>query len=578
MTQKHCIPHKRARSYLLISGAIAAFALGANAWAANDLDTLAKAGLDSHAADVFNTKWLGHNDLQGRVVYQTTVHTYPNGRVYAFAGHFNGKMLNPMTGQIEVNGTSIVDVTDPKHPVYVKHLVADHGGARMNMLCDGSVLPHGAPGHVYLLRENGAVQHEVWDVTDPANPTLASVPVSGLSVTHRSWWDCRTGIAYLVGGATKKSDPSYDGWNGASSPNQHLKIYDLSDPTKPVYIEDFGYPGQNPGSTFLMPGTEAQGSAPYESNGHMVVPPGVHGPIVVSTLNGNEVAGGRVINRLYMPYGVGSNGLVQIDDLDKVLPPPYGHAPCYSYPSGVTPPTPNLGCSPYKGGPQDPTDAELLAPQIGVIYMPGVEGGHSSYPYYGIPLKQYANFTDNTLRDILAVSSEETDNRCTGSPHLLYLMDITQTIGKGGDTSAEQHPWPISTVTVNDFSERPNFCSRGTRFGVHSMNENFNDPFYGKLMVSAWFDAGIQVTDIRDPYHPVQVAHFIAPITPFTQPSSATIGGVTYTAKDVSCDNTYVDDRGLLYCGDRVGGGLDIVQLTGQAAQIGGIDGEPHHH
>ena len=170
-----------------------------------------------------------------------------------------------------------------------------------------------------------------------------------------------------------------------------------------------------------------------------------------------------------------------------MLPPPYGTG--------------------QYANPARPTDAELLQSQIGVIYMPGADGGHSSMPYYGIKVKQFANFTSNNVRDILAVSSEETDNRCTGSPHLLYLMDITATIGQGGSTSAEQHPWPISTVTVDDFSGRPNFCSRGTRFGVHSMAENFNDPYYGRLMTSAWFDAGIRVTDIRDPYHPVEVAH-----------------------------------------------------------------------
>ena len=542
-----CSPRGLARTALSLSISAALSALACTtAWASNDLDTpTAKAGLNSNAADVNNAKWLGHSDLQGRVTYQTTVHTYPNGKVIAFAGHFNGTMFNPLTGQNEVNGTSLVDVTDPRKPVYLRHIVANKGGARMNMLCDGSVLPNGTAGHVYLLRENGAVSHEVWDVTDPVNSFLVSTPVSGLSVTHRSWWDCRTGIAYIVGGATRPTDPSFDGWNNKSSPNQHLKIYDLSNPAAPKYVLDFGYPGQNPGSTFVMPGTTN------------TVPPGVHGPIVVSTFNGNAVAGGKAINRLYMPYGVGSDGIVQINDLTKVLPPPYGTG--------------------HYADPKRPTDAELLQGQIGVIYMPGVEGGHSSYPYYGIPLSQYANFTDNNVRDILAVSSEETDNRCTGSPHLLYLLDITQKIGQGGSTSAEQHPWPISTVTVDDFSERPNFCSRGTRFGVHSMNENFNDPYYGKLMVSAWFDAGIRVTDIRDPYHPVEVAHFIAPITSFTQPSSATIDGVTYTSLDVSCDNTYVDDDGLLYCGDRVGGGLDIVQLTGQAAQIGGVHGKPRN-
>jgi hypothetical protein len=522
------------RRRIALSLGLAVLIAAGTAWSANDLDTLNPRGTTHpDGSNTYNTEWLGHNDLQGRTTYQTTVHTQGN-RVIAYAGHFAGKMLNPMTGVVEENGTSIVDVTDPRHPVYLKHLIADKGGARMVKLCDGNALPGTLyPGRTFLLRENGAVSHEVWDVTDPANPTWVSTPVSGLDVTHRNWWDCSTGIGYIVGGATSPKDASYDGWNAASSPNQHLKIYDLSDPYHPKYIMDFGYPGQNPGSTFVMPGTETTSRT---------VPPGVHGPIVVSTLNG------KAVNRLYMPYGVGSDGIIQINDLTKVLPPPYGTG--------------------HYNDVRSPSDAELLQGQIGVVYMPGAEGGHSAMPLYNIPLKQYKNFTNNNVRDIMAVSSEETDNRCTGSPHLLYLLDITMTIGQGGHTSAEQHPWPISTVTVDDFSGRPNFCSRGTRFGVHSPAENFQDPTYARLLTSAWFDAGIRVTDIRDPYHPREVAHFIAPVNQFTQPSSAVINGVTYTALDVSCDNTDVDNRGLRYCGDRVGGGLDIVKLTGEAEEI----------
>lgn len=520
---------------------IALLVAAGTVWAANDLDTTAARGtVQKSGADTYNMEWLGHDDLQGRTVYQTTVHTQGN-RVIAYVGHFNGKMLNPMTGVTETNGTSIVDVTDPRDPIYLKHLVASHGGARMAKLCEGSELPHGIHGKTYLLRENGAVSHEVWDVTDPANPALVSTPVTGVDVTHRNWWDCKSGIAYIVAGATKSGDGAFDGWNGNSSPAQHLKIYDLSNPASPKYIMDFGYPGQNPGSTFVMPGTEATTKT---------VPPGVHGPIVVSSFKG------KAVDRLYMPYGVGSDGIVQILDLTKVLPPPYGTG---SY-ANVS----------------KPTDAELLQGQIGVIYMPGVEGGHSAIPIYGIPLKQYRNFTDNNVRDVLAVSSEETDNRCTGSPHLMYLLDITSKIGQGGSTSAEQHPWPMSTVTVDDFSARPNFCSRGTRFGVHSPAENFDDPSYGRLLTSAWFDAGIRVTDIRDPYHPREVAHFIAPITKFTQPSTAVINGVSYTSLDVSCDNTDVDNRGLRYCGDRVGGGLDIARLTDEAAEIARDDSGAH--
>lgn len=530
----------RAHPTLCIAAATL-LALGTSAWAANDMDTPYPTGTQNpDGSNTYNTEWLGHNDLQGRTVYQTTVHSQ-NGHVVAYPGHFSGKMLNPMTGVIEENGTSVVDVTNPRHPVYLWHIAANHGGSRMVKLCDGDVLPQGQKGHVYLLRENGAVSHEVWDVTDPwtTKPTLVSTPVSGLDVTHRSWWDCASGIAYIVGGATLTTDASYDGWNNASSPNQHLKIYDLSNPASPKYIMDFGHPGQNPGSTFVIPGTE---------NTTRTVPPGVHGPVVVTTLHG------VTHNRLYMPYGVGSDGIIQINDLTKVLPPPYGTGKYVN--------------------PAKPTDDELRQGEIGHIYMPGVEGGHSTVPFYGIKLQQYVNFSNNNVRDILAVSSEETDNRCQGSPHLLYLLDITGTIGQGGSTSAEQHPWPISTVTVDDFSGqvagRPNFCARGTRFGVHSMSENMaGDPYYPRLMTSAWFDAGIRVTDIRDPYHPKEVAHFIAPVNSFTQPSGWTVNGVSGSSLDVSCDNTDVDNRGILYCGDRVGGGLDVVGLTGRPLRIG---------
>jgi len=101
------------------------------AWSANDLDTPNPRGTTHpDGSNTYNTEWLGHNDLQGRTVYQTTVHNQGH-RVIAYAGHFAGTMLNPMTGVVEENGTSIVDVTDPRHPVYLKHLIADKGGARM---------------------------------------------------------------------------------------------------------------------------------------------------------------------------------------------------------------------------------------------------------------------------------------------------------------------------------------------------------------------------------------------------------------------------------------------------------------
>jgi hypothetical protein len=76
--------------------------------------------------EAMNMKLVGFNDLQGRSAYQPTIHHQGN-RWIAYIGHHGGtdevgKPINPITGQAEFNGTSIIDVTDPAHPVYLHHL------------------------------------------------------------------------------------------------------------------------------------------------------------------------------------------------------------------------------------------------------------------------------------------------------------------------------------------------------------------------------------------------------------------------------------------------------------------------
>src|SRR5207249_10945715 len=94
--------------------------------------------------------------------------------------------------------------------------------------------------------------------------------------THRNWWECDTGIAYLVSGDLAKADPLQLGPSGWRTWRM-TKIYDLSDPAKPVFIRDFGLAGQEPGST-----------------GPITIKHGVHGPIVL----GNRVYLDRKSTRL----------------------------------------------------------------------------------------------------------------------------------------------------------------------------------------------------------------------------------------------------------------------------------------
>src|SRR5258707_10176155 len=66
-----------------------------------------------------NMRLVGYNALQARSAYQPLIHKQGD-RYIAYVGHHGGtpsvpKPVNPMTGQAEFNGTSIVDVTDPKN-------------------------------------------------------------------------------------------------------------------------------------------------------------------------------------------------------------------------------------------------------------------------------------------------------------------------------------------------------------------------------------------------------------------------------------------------------------------------------
>src|SRR3954451_13838328 len=140
-----------------------------------------------------NMRLLGHNDLQGRTAYQPTI-VKQGSRYIAYIGHHGGSTENPqpmnaLTGKNELNGTSIVDVTDPKNPKYIAHIPGavgdgEAGAAQMTRVCDGRSLGKGDPDKVYLLRAFGREGHEIWDVTDPAKPKVIT-RLLGMTDTHK---------------------------------------------------------------------------------------------------------------------------------------------------------------------------------------------------------------------------------------------------------------------------------------------------------------------------------------------------------------------------------------------------------
>jgi hypothetical protein len=181
----------------------------------------------SHSAEALNVRLVGHCDLQGRDSLQVVL----KGN-YAYVGHHRGEEFNPMTNQAEPNGTTIVDVSNPKQPKIVKHLPGFKGAESRAV----QVVEKYYDGKDYLLRNQESGEFtgfEIWDITSRSNPKRIAT-IGPLIAAHKSWWDARSGYAYLSG--------ILPGWKG-----QHLIIYDLRNPYHPKFVSSWGLAGQRPG-------------------------------------------------------------------------------------------------------------------------------------------------------------------------------------------------------------------------------------------------------------------------------------------------------------------------------------------
>jgi len=503
-----------------------------------------------------NMKLVGFSDLQARSTYQPTLHKQVvNGQVryviyaghHALAGPGEGQApagtpalssFNPLTGRNEENGTSIIDVTDVRRPRYLFHLpvpTGAGGGAQMVRVCNRN-------GREYMLRSYANAAHEIWDVTNPSSPqpvhtvnrpdgsggfVLNTDPATGpfigaqvgtagaLAGTHKNWWECDTGIAYIVG---RRGTDTAAGWRAGN----HIMIHDLSNPASPKFIRDWAMDGQQPGSK-LQP--------------HFTTAPSIHGPISTGPAGGPLSAiPGVVANRVYFAYGTSSTGIMQIVDRSKLL--------------DTSIPT------------TDFTTAEL-----GHVVMNPDNGAHTSFPIGQLTVQDFVTDTGNdvgTVREFVVLVSEATANFCDSNQvrHLTFLVDI----------SDPGRPQSVSTFQVPAASGA--FCDRGGRFGPHASNEEFGPPFYQKLTFVSYFNGGVRAIDVRDPYNPKDAAFFIPAVNANTDLRCGPFKGTpNVCVPAVQTNNVATDDRGFVFIVDRANSGMHILRLTGEAARIAGLRG-----
>jgi hypothetical protein len=104
------------------------------------------------------------------------------------------------------------------------------------------------------------------------------------------------------------------------------------------------------------------------------------------------------------------------------------------------------------------------------------------------------------------------------------------------------------------------------------MQDEFHPGFDHTLAIMSYFNAGIRAFDIRDPFDPVEVAHFVPEATPNTIETCSEVDGAEQCAHVIQTNNVNIDDRGYIYAVDRSNTGLHIVELTGTARTIVGLN------
>lgn len=460
--------------------------------------------------EAWNMALVGHHNLQGRSAYHAVAHDFGE-RTILFVGHHAGEALNPLTNQVEQNGMSVLDITDPASPQLLVHFPptsAEASGTQHVQVCDGADLPDGDAAKTYLARTDGNLGYEVLDVTDPAAPSLvARVGDTGVSPrpdsqrgakeTHKLFWDCESGIGYFNGTA--------DGWRVT----RVLQVFDLGNPANPRHIRDFGLDGMQPGA-----------EGPWPERGIA----GLHQPFAYG-------------NRVFLGIESGEDGVMQIVDRDKLL-----------------------AGDPAVDRPLAPTTENLIYPEIARVDMPSYWGAHTMKPIYDFPIADYQNDQSLPSRDILIVPSEATGMACRGPRDVVFIVDMTD----------EAKPIVISTYQAD--ATPGNFCARGGRFGPHSINDAYHPAFDKTMMVVAYFSGGIRAVDIRNPFRPVEVGYYVPEVNDTTAETCFNVGGGERRCDVViQTNNVDLDSRGYIFGVDRAGAGLHIVELTGEAREIVGL-------
>ena len=176
----------------------------------------------------------------------------------------------------------------------------------------------------------------------------------------------------------------------------------------------------------------------------------------------------------------------------------------------------------------DPTAPKLLAHRN---WSPPFGGGtHTPLP---LPDRNLAVFADEGNLD-----------NCANGIQRCWLFDVRE---------------PTNPVQISAFPTpaEEDYCKKGAKFGPHNLHENRPGSFQSSELIFATYqNAGVRVVDIRDPFAPKEVAHFVPPAP------EKMVDPRPNRPRIIQSNDVYVAPDGLMYLTD-VNDGLTILQYKG---------------
>ncbi len=407
------------------------------------------------------------------------------------------------TASFRHNGWNIIDVSDPSHPKNVKWM---EGPWLDENIRDGQVTPKIQIANDKMITAHGGAMYELHGVHGNV-PFWGGIMIWDLKEDPENpkllgKFECKGGAGvhrfFYGGGEYVYVTGNAPGFNGFI-----LRIVDISDPCRPIEIGRFWMDEQ------YLNNKIGSSSARYGSADALASP----------FLHANTVKD----DICYCAYA--NKGVVLLDVKDKTNPKLISVLPIKPFGGGA-------------GGAQVHT------------VMPLADRPYAIVTTEGERVRYFSNDVQEGLFKKIV----------TQPMNIIGIVELTDI----------QNP---SLVSIFPYPEVPEGYSHGVNFnivdgvrcpfGPHNMFDAMGPDWYenrGDRVYNAYFNAGLRVYDVSDPFVPNEIAYFLPP-DPEKELFNNEEGTLIPGPKVAITEDVLVDDRGFIYV-DTYQDGLYILKCT----------------